>query len=488
METDAATATVANGGDDDEATKITSPQPSTPSPIKKKPHKKRKASNGRFKKLWRRAITYPGMSSREEWLELIELHSEWKARQADDNGQQQKVAADHELMMGQLPGPFIGLTTQQQRDFGNIEEWQTTEGSDHRDLLMNLLFRRGTADDDGQSAAPKKKRKKQTAPKDKVEGKEATVSTSYGNMPPMPSWATVGNLASVGGVAIIEVNIEDGGGGDECALMPSELIKSSTSSSTSIWNSLIQRGNGNDNTIRRAIEAACKVKLFQGGYPRSLSEVLMFVPPPPPSDPNKNTSNGLNGSGHSDLFRKVHDLRLTPKKLKAEGFPMEVHQRGKENQGDSSVKASLQSSKDKICTISAEAMQTIACDDALQLVDALSVGVEFGRDGEDCNNDKEDEYEQLEHYVKTFDHDSENKDKPKIFAIDCEMVQTTAGAELARVSVIVFVEGGGTNEEEKSTVVMDELVKPRRKILDYLTGELCGWWLFVLWRYCWKFY
>jgi len=59
---------------------------------------------------------------------------------------------------------------------------------------------------------------------------------------------------------------------------------------------------------------------------------------------------------------------------------------------------------------------------------------------------------------------------PKVYALDCEMVETPAGPELARVSVIMLTEDkANPNEDEKYDVVLDELVKPRRKILDFLT-------------------
>ncbi len=111
---------------------------------------------------------------------------------------------------------------------------------------------------------------------------------------------------------------------------------------------------------------------------------------------------------------------------------------------------------------------------------------------------KDDEFSKMEHYVKSFSLHHKVSDKScdvgdfnghlqpvrqrKIFALDCEMVKTSLAApELARVSVVMFTGGdeekeknGATltcEEEERSIViVMDELVKPRRKVLDYITG------------------
>ena len=95
-------------------------------PITKKKHKKRKASNGRLKKLWRRATTQTkGITSRKEWNEMLELHSMWKSCHQDSTD----LADD--AMMGLLPGPTVFLSKQQSQYCTNIDNWQVTEGSDH---------------------------------------------------------------------------------------------------------------------------------------------------------------------------------------------------------------------------------------------------------------------------------------------------------------------------------------------------------------------
>ena len=97
--------------------------------------------------------------------------------------------------------------------------------------------------------------------------------------------------------------------------------------------------------------------------------------------------------------------------------------------------------------------------DAIELVKAVSVEVSFGDD--DMVNASN--YEEFEHYVKTFSRTKKEDDgssrRPKVYSVDCEMVSTSAGMELARVSVIEFVgaEGeGGDDAEEKSIAVLGE--------------------------------
>lgn len=67
---------------------------------------------------------------------------------------------------------------------------------------------------------------------------------------------------------------------------------------------------------------------------------------------------------------------------------------------------------------------------------------------------------QLSGFVTTFD--PEYADDPKsirVYALDCEMVYTTRGLELARVTVI----------DHKCEVVYESLVKPLGDILDHNT-------------------
>lgn len=65
----------------------------------------------------------------------------------------------------------------------------------------------------------------------------------------------------------------------------------------------------------------------------------------------------------------------------------------------------------------------------------------------------------LKGYVKTTKNKKLVGKCPGIFALDCEMCNTTIGMELTRISVL----------DSKCNVVLDELVKPDHPILDYNT-------------------
>jgi hypothetical protein len=407
----------------------------SPTPPKKK-HKKRKALNGRLKKLWRRATTQTkGITSRKEWLELVELHSTWKSSTDDvDNP-----------MMGPLPGPAVtsGPLT---RDYSLHDNWQNTEGSDHRDIILNLLFRQSYMDGGDDGTSRKKKRKLDSS---------AAIQSSVINIPPLPSWASVCNLASVGGLAVIQISIEDDlDPGSPCPLMPSERIKGKNDTKTASWTSLFVKSDvgtlentcNNDSTVQRNI-TACKVNLFQGQkHPRSLSDVLMFLPPPVAVQ-----SKNHDTKKQYDVIESLNELRLSPKQLQSEGYPCIAVQ------GDSSINTDSRV-RSKICAYSKSKVQDISIDDAIELVKAVSVKVSFGDD----NMVNASNNEELEHYVKTFSRakeDDGSSRRPKVYSVDCEMVSTSAGMELARVSVIEFVGAvgeGGDDAEEKSIAVLGE--------------------------------
>lgn len=57
------------------------------------------------------------------------------------------------------------------------------------------------------------------------------------------------------------------------------------------------------------------------------------------------------------------------------------------------------------------------------------------------------------------DSDIETRKKYDVLAFDCELVYTTAGMSLARLTVL----------DESGQVTMDQYVKPRAAILDYNT-------------------
>ena len=415
----------------------------------------------------------------------MELHSDWKTRttttslNADTKNEQGK-----DKYADVLPGPSITIRGKN-RDFRNLEQWQSSKVADHRDILVNLLFGGDVSGSDG--APSKKKRKKHKS--DNTNGPKSSCHQDV-DVPSLPSWINIGNLASIGGVAVIEIEINDTSDDAKCSLMPSQLLQKPNSIwTTMLHNPLNSDPNDNKQQVQRVIRAACKVKLFQGDYPRSISDELMYLPPP-------SSSKLKNNFDEKDLFKSMYDLRLSSKQLQGENFPRRT---GVSEPIDSSSElySRIQLAREKICTRSKsfwdqyvsngvpDIQITVVKDgnDALEIVETLSVRDTICCIGEDATSNDDDEFSKSEYYVETFRLDKQSP--PRAFALDCEMVQTSAGAELARVSVVLLVTDKNgyhsTDEsEEKTVVILDELVKPRRPILDYLTGNISMCWFHIL--------
>ncbi len=496
-----------DGDCDDESVTITSAQPCTvadalaaSTDVKpKRTHKKRKASKGRLKKLWGRAMgSPPGITSRAEWLELVELSDS-----AGSNGDPGVGggAADR-CPLGPLPGPTVCLATQPSRDFGRLENWQMTEGSDHRDILINLLFGGGENRDSNNKSTTQHKRRKRnltsasTDENDSCEREADSLSPFI--VPPLPSWSNISNVVGVGGVAVIEIELTGGEKGTTNPLMPSRrIVDSINAKCDNVWISLLRQkgaeicGNqGDGNKVFRTIGAACRVKLFQENskHPRSLSDALMFLPPPPlPEHDRANQANDY------DVSRAMNELLLKSKQMRAEGFPVESCSPSHTSGLASDNTLTAMSARKKIRELSRASLSSKDVHNSLELVSALSTNVVLNCIEEGAIRTGDD-FAKFEHWVKSFSHlqkvndDSNGEDdhkrqlthlrRMKIFAIDCEMVRTSSAApELARVSVVMFTgwddkrETNQAVEEEKCIVVLDELVKPRRKVLDYITGN-----------------
>jgi len=398
-----------------------STESTTQEAVPKRAHKKRKAKSGRLKKLWRRATGPPlGITCRKEFTELV-------------------VLANSSSIMCQMPGPSVVISGNKRQNLG--DKGQSTEGHDHRDLIVNLLF--GNDQDGGASSQKQKKRKLATA---------SESSNSNGhlvNVPPLPSWASICNLGAVGGLAVIEVEVLSGVG--LCPLFPFQrfaALKERTDGN--VWSSLLSHDGDDKHQVQRKISAACKVRMFQGNkQPRCLSDVLMFIPPPP----GAGATEAKQRSGDEfNLVLALKDLRMKPRQFKSEGFPLPLHS----SSSDCSVAA-----RTKIFKMTQAPSQVSSELNALQLVSDLAVEVTFGNEEDSVITSADDE-----HYVQTFSHVNgyENEERtPKVFSLDCEMVNTSVGLELARVSLIMH-----QNDEGYITVV-DQLVKPRRTVLDYLT-------------------
>lgn len=177
--------------------------------------------------------------------------------------------------------------------------------------------------------------------------------------------------------------------------------------------------NGLLDAIRKQIDEMgvhcvhSKVHWSDGSYPKSITDILLYGPRPKSAKPTRKDVKSVN-----DLFKLVAELTLRDHDLESYGYPV-------------------------VLGISKDGRQTMA--------------------------NAEDEVPQLLDYDRTSSRAScENKGQGRIIGVDCEMVQTAFGSELARVT-LVEVKAITKNGDVETSILWDQLVKPCNQVTDYRT-------------------
>ncbi len=231
----------------------------------------------------------------------------------------------------------------------------------------------------------------------------------------IPSWCRLHNAAMTENISVIEFSIS-GLVENTALLMPSHRLgdkkvntNETDESSMEAQFILGKLVSENGYHCKRALPMRCT--LFQGDRPRHPTDLLMYVEPNTKSSKKlKVSTNGYSNKSQKNIYELLEGLTLTTKSMKREGYPL------------------------------------------------------------NCDPESDKKYVSTHLIRKNESQDSKLHANPEIFAIDCEMVRTCEGAEgveLARITLLQFCPT--TEDPEKYVVALDELVKPRNKITDYLT-------------------
>lgn len=304
-------------------------------------------------------------------------------------------------------GPSVRLRKAKQDN-----EWQKAEGSDQLHILWKMA----------QHLSEQKKRKRD-------EKKSIRI----------PSWCTLHNPCTVQSVAVIELCIND-----ECnwnEIQPHLPILSSL---------LFDDGQDDD---KSKVALAIQTRWFQGNQPKSMTDFLMYMSrnKEPKEDDNACVVSEGEAESGDELLKNVVDrlqeLVLTRKDRKKESYPMVV---------DGANRRNTNRTRDGFKGIYT-AIDLLPLKDAKEIVQNCRVGIKEG--------------EILSTFVSTMKQTEEhNNESPRVFALDCEMVRTARGYELARITLLQLTGLEQSVEEVVSyTIVMDEFVKPYESILDYKT-------------------
>lgn len=402
---------------------------------------------GRLKKLFKKARTFDadkrlsGLIRQEDWNELEQLirlrggatTTTTTTNEKTENSQ--SVVASSELLFG----PCISWNKKAKRDW--------IDAQIQRDLFYFLLsqsaLRASTTDkkrrhEDLKSHDDGAQNDHHNNNNDNHSSRNNTASQNS-----VASWVSIHNPVLIEHVAVLELHVEDA---SQLETIKDILAK-------------IAAGAGKDDdpshsTRRNLHVCTTPTKWFPDKlHVKSPSQTLLYGPQNKPPKLNAPVASV------QDLFVKLLPLVIHKEEWASEGFPLRRTDNDYNTDNHGSNHSFSNAAKFHRCLPS-----DITKTQAKQMIESYLVK---------CSNDQSSSTGTLSSYVENrhlpaMYQQQNNHRCPSIFAIDCEMIRTTAGLELARVTLIQVT--AIVHDMDLATqVVLDEIVRPQNDVLDYLT-------------------
>lgn len=294
------------------------------------------------------------------------------------------------------------------------KEGNKVEGSHHRDLVAWFMNRIQDPDDVVQTQS---KKRKQRDDDDSLKN------------PSIPAWASIHNPATIDGLVILEINLSSA---EKVSTL--DKCQSAVDMATSKAKS------------RKALHLP--TKWFQGYVPKCHSDSLFYFV--------SNTKQVLQSKLENDcppsmdqLLVNLEEMILPQERWNDEKYPLMID---KEKQADSDSHPYIQFASDARPLD----VTTISLADANKLVAQEGFRVE----------DQKDDDSQL--FLATPPGSTAHASSDvRVFGMDCEMVLTSLGSELARITLVQLE--SFEDDQVNTTLIMDVLVKPANPVKDYLT-------------------
>ena len=381
-----------------------------------------KQQRGRLKKLKKRALALrtdtdlSGIFKRDEWNELQELRALSQTEQKEEFC------------------PWIGnRNTKRSRQ---LTQSRVVEAIDHRLILKRLHYQMSSADSTPLHAISKKRKRKDN-------------SNNDDNAIAIPTWVTMHNAVGVDHVAVLEIIVGSNiNNSESTAKVSMEDVEKVITKST----------NTNDNAIQ-----PIATSWFQGPRPQSMSDALLYEKPTSSSSKSNkgqnidNSEKVNNDDAGTAMMKTLQSMTLSPDQWEQEGYPM--IQETKDTDTQQSEPAVLDKDNGNMelegkgsDQESFRAPSSFSIEEAQAITQQARVFVEdkiFP-----CVTD-----------WKTASEDDSSL-TPRVFGLDCEMVRTEMGVELARITLIQYT---ATEGDFTYKVLMDDLVLPSHKVVDYVT-------------------
>lgn len=396
-----------------------------------------KKERGRLKKLRSRislngnGVNGNGMSgiiSFKEAEEFKELFKKHLKEEQESNGNYDEIDPC------KLLGPTIHLAKVN-------STWQISDGIDHQLLVKAIMFQSGLSHQETQTLDMKKRKRNETSDNSK-----------------MPSWARLHNPAFAESLAIVEFQVTTSTSDGEQLDESDEIMPSKRRQSDSHTLAKLLSRTGYE--TRQAIPFDCR--LFQGDKPRHATDCLLYVEEK--KNGTKKTKLEEVDSEAKEEFeslaqrtlKQLEGLILSEDEMERERYPTAQFDLGKVVDDEAIIKAA------KALRWDENGRLIVASDSVVEtILQSLLVTIKTYDDNPQENPS----------YVMTSLRRSQLENTPdhfKVFAIDCEMVKTKVGFELARVTVLEYAPND--DDLEHYVTVMDTLVQPKNPILDYVTA------------------
>jgi DNA polymerase III epsilon subunit-like protein len=379
-----------------------------------------KEARKRLKKLRKRATNAisdgerSGFLTRLEWLEF------------------QKLTADDETSgvilrpnSSDFVGPAIARRTR--------KETKKVEGSHHRDIIAWLMDRVRHPNGDPQQLTKKKKRARNT----NTDGEDDDQLQN----PTIPSWASIHNAPTIDNLVVLEVQVSS-----------STKIESSSSAQLDKLQSIVDAAVAQSKGRRSPLHLP--TKWFQGHVPKAMSDSLFYFMAKSTIANKRSRMQQEDVSPSKDqLMKDLEEMILPLDDWSAEGYPIAV-KTGNE--------ADQKQQPPQVPTMAPSSLQeydSISKNEAKEFVAKCGFRIE---------HQKEDDVQLfIRTRAATSDVEDQLPSEVRVFGMDCEMVLTSLGSELARITLVEFK--SFENNQLETTTVLDALVKPENPVKDYLT-------------------
>ena len=246
--------------------------------------------------------------------------------------------------------------------------------------------------------------------------------------PSIPSWASIHNPATISNIVVLEVHVPD--------VLDIERCQSAVDAA------VVQA------TGRTSFHT--ETNLFQGHVPKSLSDGLLYFVASSKSRRRQTLLKDDDSTWTDKILQGIQDLILPFDKWENEGYPIPILA------CDSiSERQDSESREESSHILSSDVLESVSLDEATNRV--ASSGFRVKGQNELDN--------QL--YLQTLSMVDIKSSEIRVFGLDCEMVMTSVGIELARISLIQLKSYHDDNLE--TVTILDALVKPHNPVKDYLT-------------------